>query len=92
MVVLVQAWDLQLDGCLSLKDKRSVLQALKAAVKKHNVSLAEVEHQDAWQRSGLAAVTVSSDRRTAEETLRAVDAVIEAADGVRILDTVVRVV
>lgn len=91
MVVLIQAWDLQLEGCHSLKEKRSVLQSLKAAVKKHNVALAEVEHQDAWQLSGLAAVTVSSDRRSAEETLRTVDAVIEATDGVRILDTKVTV-
>jgi uncharacterized protein YlxP (DUF503 family) len=92
MIVLVQTWDLQLEGCLSLKDKRSVLQSLKAAVKKANVALAEVAHQDAWQRAGLAAVTVSSDRRTAEETLRAVDTMIESADGVRILDTAVTVV
>ena len=91
MVVLVQTWDLRLEGCLSLKDKRSVLQSLKAAVKKHNVAFAEVAHQDAWQRAGLAAVTVSSDRRTAEETLRAVDNLVEAADGVRILDTAVTV-
>jgi uncharacterized protein YlxP (DUF503 family) len=92
MVVLLQTWELQLEGCLSLKDKRSVLQSLKAAVKKHNVALAEVAHQDAWQRAGLAAVTVSSDRRSAEETLRAIDGLIESADGVRILDTAVRVV
>jgi uncharacterized protein YlxP (DUF503 family) len=92
VIVLVQTWDLQLEGCLSLKDKRSVLQSLKAAVKKHNVGFAEVDYQDAWQRAGLAAVTVSGDRRTAEETLRAVDQLIEAADGVRILDTAVTVV
>lgn len=91
MIVLIQGWDLQLEGCHSLKDKRAILQGLKAAVKKHNVALAEVEHQDAWQRSGLAAVTVSSDRRSAEETLRAVDALIDATDGVRILDTKVTV-
>lgn len=92
MIVLLQTWELQLEGCLSLKDKRSVLQSLKAAMKKSNVAFAEVAHQDAWQRAGLAAVTVSSDRRTAEETLRAVDAMIESADGVRILDTAVTVV
>jgi uncharacterized protein YlxP (DUF503 family) len=92
VVILVQGWDLQLEGCHSLKDKRAILQGLKAAVRKHNVALAEVEHQDAWQLAGLAAVTVSSDRRSAEETLRSVDAVIDAADGVRILNTKVTVV
>jgi hypothetical protein len=92
MIVLVQTWDLQLEGCLSLKDKRSVLQGIKAAVKKLNLAVAEVAHQDAWQRAGLAVVTVSSDRRTAEETLRSADQLIESADGVRILDTAVTVV
>jgi uncharacterized protein len=92
MIVLVQTWDLRLEGCLSLKDKRSVLQSLKAAVKKHNVAFAEVDRQDAWQQAVLAAVTVSSDRRMAEETLRTVDQLIEAADGVRILETAVTVV
>ncbi len=92
MVVLVQTWDLQLDGCQSLKDKRSVLLSLKAACRKLNLAVAEVAHQELWQRAGLAAVTVGSDRRVAEETLRAADALIDAADGVRILETAVTVV
>lgn len=89
MIVLIQRWDLQLEGCQSLKDKRSVLQSLKAGLKKLNLAVAEVDHQELWQRAGLAAVTVGSDRRVAEETLRAADALIDAADGVRILETAV---
>jgi uncharacterized protein YlxP (DUF503 family) len=47
MVVLVQTWDLHLEGCQSLKDKRSVLNSLKADLRRRlNLSLAEVEHQD----------------------------------------------
>jgi hypothetical protein len=92
MVVLIQTWDLQLEGCQSLKDKRSVLQSLKAGLKKLNLAVAEVDHQELWQRAGLAAVTVGSDRRVAEETLRAADALIDGADGVRILETAVTVV
>jgi uncharacterized protein YlxP (DUF503 family) len=54
------------------------------------VAVAEVEYQDLWQRAGIACVTVASDRRIAEETLRSADDVVEATDGVRIIDTVVR--
>ena len=92
MVVLVQTWDLQLEGCQSLKDKRSVLQSLKAELRRSlNLAVAEVAHQELWQRAGIACSTVGSDRRVAEETLRAADRVVEGADGVRILDTVVTV-
>ena len=90
MQALIRTWDLHLEGCQSLKEKRSVLQALKAALRPLNLSVAEVAHQDLWQRAGLACAAVGSDRRTVEEMLRAADRVIEEADGVRIMDTEVR--
>ena len=92
MIVLVQRWDLHLEGCQSLKDKRSVLQSLKANLRRRlNLAVAEVEHQDLWQRAGLAAAAIAGERRVAEETLREADRMIEAADGVRIIETTVRV-
>ena len=91
MHALVQTWDLHLEGCQSLKEKRAVLQSLKAELRrKLNVAVAEVDHQDLWQRAGIACATVASDRRVAEETLRTADELVEAADGVRIIDTVLR--
>ncbi|MEO8140899.1 MAG: DUF503 domain-containing protein [Gemmatimonadota bacterium] len=91
MHALIQTWDLHLEGCQSLKDKRSVLQSLLARLKKLNVAVAEVEHQDLWQKAGIACATVSSSRRVAEETLREADRLMEAADGVRVLETQVTV-
>lgn len=90
MFAAVQTWDLHLEGCHSLKDKRSILQSLKADLRrKLNLSVAEVEHQDLWQRAGLACAAVGSDRRVVEEMLREADGMIEAADGVRIIATTV---
>jgi hypothetical protein len=92
MFAAIQTWDLHLEGCHSLKDKRGILQPLKAELRRRlNVSVAEVEHQDLWQRAGLACAAVGSDRRVVEETLRDADQVIESADGVRIIETVVTV-
>lgn len=92
MITLTQTWELHLEGCQSLKDKRAILQSLKAELRrKLNLAVAEVDHQDLWQRAGIACVTVASERRVAEETLRSADRVVEATDGVRIIDTVVRV-
>jgi len=92
MFTLTQTWELHLEGCQSLKDKRAILQSLKAELRrKLNVAVAEVAHQDLWQRAGIACATVASDRRVAEETLRTADELVERADGVRIIETVVTV-
>ncbi len=46
----------------SLKDKRSVIKPILARVREHfNVSAAEVDDLDAWQRSTLAFAAVSTD-------------------------------
>ncbi len=88
MHVAVRTWELHLEGCHSLKDKRSVLKPLTAALRRLlNVSVAETGHQDLWQRAEIACAAVGSDRRVVEEMLRSADQVIEETDGVRIIDT-----
>jgi hypothetical protein len=56
----------------SLKGKRSELQSVKAHLRQRmGVSVAEVEHQETWQRATLAAALVSgSSRRLQEEADR----------------------
>jgi uncharacterized protein len=88
-IIGIRTWDLHLEGCLSLKDKRSVIKPLTGALRRNlNVSVAETGHQDLWQRAQIACAAVGSARRVVEETLRAADRMIEEADGVRILETV----
>ena len=63
--------ELRLENSHSLKDKRHVVKSLKDRLRhKFNVAVAEIDHQDLWQRSAVAAVTVSSDREHAEKVLR----------------------
>lgn len=88
MVTVVATWELHLPGCHSLKEKRSVIRPLTSALRQRcNVSVAETAHQDAWQRAEIACAAIGSDRRVVEETLRTADRIVEAADGVRIIDT-----
>ncbi len=88
MHVGLTTWELHLEGCHSLKEKRSVIKPLTSALRKSlNVSVAETAHQDLWQRAEIACASVGSDRRIVEETLRAADRIIEEADGVRIMET-----
>ena len=89
MIVAVQTWDLHLPGCQSLKDKRGVLKPLTAGLRRSlNLSVAEIGHQDLWQRAEIACAAVGSARTVVDETLRAADRMVEEADGVRIVDTV----
>jgi uncharacterized protein len=66
--------ELRLENSHSLKDKRQVVESLKNRLRnKFNVAVAEIGHQDLWQRSAVAAVTVSSDYTHAERVLRSVE-------------------
>jgi uncharacterized protein YlxP (DUF503 family) len=86
----IQTWHLHLEGCQSLKDKRSIVQSLKARLRRElNCSVAETGEQDLWQRAELSCAVVGSDRTSVEETLRAADRLVERVDGARIIETVV---
>jgi uncharacterized protein YlxP (DUF503 family) len=66
--------ELRLENSHSLKEKRHVVQSLKDRLRsKFNVAVAEIDHQDLWQRAAVAAVTVSSDQVHAEKVLRSVE-------------------
>jgi uncharacterized protein len=54
----------------SLKDKRQVLLSLKDRLrKKFNLSVAEVDAQDLWQKAVLALACVSNDGRYVNQIL-----------------------
>lgn len=72
MTVGLLTIELHIPGAHSLKEKRMVLRRIKDRLKKFNVAVAEVEHQDLWQRAELAVVTVSTDQHQADRELAAV--------------------
>ncbi|KPL61095.1 DUF503 domain-containing protein [Rossellomorea vietnamensis] len=54
----------------SLKDKRAVLQRVMSRLKqKFNVSVSEIGHQDVWQRTRIAIVTVASSKGASEREI-----------------------
>lgn len=71
----------------SLKMKRSIVKRLKDRVRrKFNVSIAEVDYLDKWQRSTLGVGVVANQTRFADEVLAKVMREIEAEHGLDILD------
>jgi hypothetical protein len=75
--------ELHLGEVDSLKGKRHVLRGLKEKVKnRFNVSVAEVDHEDLWQRATLAVACVSNDARLANEVVsKAVNFIESRLDG-----------
>jgi uncharacterized protein YlxP (DUF503 family) len=66
--------EVRLNDSHSLKDKRHVVKSLKERLRhKFNVSVAEIEFQELWQRAMVAAVTVSSDHGHAAQVLQSVE-------------------
>ncbi len=88
MVVGITCWELHLNGCGSLKDKRRVVKSLKDRLhSRFNVSVAETDHQDRWQRAELSCCVVSADRRHAESVLSSADSLVSSDALARIVDS-----
>jgi uncharacterized protein YlxP (DUF503 family) len=64
----------------SLKEKRMVLRRVKDRLQRFNVAVAEIEHQDLWQRAGLAIVAVSASAEQVERELAAAADAIERVE------------
>jgi hypothetical protein len=75
--------ELHLPDVGSLKEKRRALKGVKEKVRhRFEVSVAEVDHQDSWQRATLAVACVSQDSRHANEVVsKALDFIESLIDG-----------
>ncbi len=72
----------------SLKAKRHVLRSLKDRIRsKYNVSLAETDGLDTWQRADLAFSVVAGEQHRVEETLQRVFRLVDNCPDVEILES-----
>ncbi len=70
MVIGVCQLELFLHENFSLKGKRQVLQSIvQKARKRFNISIAEVEDQDLWQKAVLGICAVGNDQQFINSTL-----------------------
>lgn len=64
---------LYLAGCTSLKEKRRRLKPLLIRLRREfNVSIAEVDHLDAWQDALIACALISNDHAHTQRSLQQV--------------------
>ena len=70
--------EIHLPGVASLKEKRQVLRSLKDGLRQHyNVSVAEIDHQDLWQRATLGIVGIAAARVPLEQTFSSIQGEVE---------------
>ena len=87
MVVGVLTLEVFYPYARSLKDKRQHLKGFKDRIRsRHNVSVAEVDFQDKWQRARIGIAAVNSSPGAVEELLRRILAEAEEVSGGTIVD------
>jgi uncharacterized protein YlxP (DUF503 family) len=69
MLIGLMMVDCLMNNCLSLKEKRSVLQSIIKRLRTNfNITIAETNHQNLWQRSELSIVSVNTDWKMIERS------------------------
>ena len=87
MFVGIVRIELHLPGATSLKSKRSVVQGLKERIRQRaRAAVAEVDHQDLWQRAALGVAVVSGEAGQVSELLQTVRNLVESTYDAQLLD------
>ena len=93
MFVGILKVELLIPGVRSLKEKRFVIKSLKKRIdNKFNVSVAEVDHHDLWQRSTIGISKVDSDIKSIEKVFTYLDNFISSEVRVQIINWETRIV
>jgi len=79
--------DLEITDSTSLKDKRMVIKSMKDRLRKQfNISIAEIDENDKWQRSTLGISSASNDKQFLEMMFNKIIDYIENEKSVIVLD------
>ncbi len=78
---------LLIPGSDSLKGKRIILSSLKKRIRnKFNVSVAEIDDNDKWQKATLGIAMVSNERRFLDQAMSQILNLIEGQDQIEIIE------
>ncbi len=87
MPVGVLTLEIQIPYSHSLKEKRAVVRKLRDRIRaRFNVAVAELDHQDVWQRATLGVVSISSSQQLLETVFHQVLAEAENVLGEDVAD------
>lgn len=87
MLVALCRFDLRIPVAQSLKQKRHVVKTLTASLRqKFNVAVAEVDHQDLWQRTAIAVSSVAEEAYHLKRVMHEVEKHVDGWREVEIID------
>jgi uncharacterized protein YlxP (DUF503 family) len=87
MVVGIVRIELHIPAAQSLKDKRQVVRGLKDRIHERvKAAVAEVDHQDLWQRAALGVAVVAADGGHVHELLQSVRRLVEQTYAAELTD------
>jgi uncharacterized protein len=95
MFIGLGRFEIFIPGSASLKDKRRVIRPVTAAVrKKFNASVAEVDHQDLWQRTTIGVSCIAESTSHCVKMLREIERVVAStsAGEAEVIDSAMKVV
>lgn len=93
MFVGVARFELRLPGCSSLKEKRSALRGLISLIhQKFSAAVAEVDHQDQWQRATVGVCVIADTQFHARRMLHEVERHVDTYPRVETIDVSVEMV
>jgi uncharacterized protein YlxP (DUF503 family) len=80
-------FDLHVPESRSLKTKRAAIRPIVDGLRhRFRISVAEVDHQDQWQRAAIAVAVVGGSDTQVREVLASVERYVAAAPDVELLD------
>lgn len=86
MFVGMSRFDFLVTGATSLKEKRRVIQHITATMRsRFNVAVAEVDHQDLWQRAALGVSCVSNSSFHARKMLHELERFVRNQHAIEVL-------
>jgi uncharacterized protein len=86
MLVATLRLDLRIPGCGSLKEKRHVVKTLIGGLRgRFNVAVAEVDHQELWQRTAIAVAAVAGQAYPLRKVMHEVERFVQARSSVEVI-------
>ncbi len=86
MITGIFSFEIYLPYSRSLKDKRKVINKIKDKIKKYNVSIAEIDYLELWQRSKFGIAMISNDKKIIDKTFNQIKNTIENGIGFELLN------
>jgi uncharacterized protein YlxP (DUF503 family) len=87
MHAAAMSFDLHVPASRSLKTKRAAIRSIVDKLRHHfHISVAEVDHQNQWQRAGIAVAVVGGTNAQVRSVLESVERFVANAPDVELLD------